>query len=45
MALIVAARAWHYWIGIAVLIPALLLVVATIVGYLVKVTSNRYPRQ
>ncbi|MGH9156965.1 MAG: hypothetical protein ACRD1K_14245 [Acidimicrobiales bacterium] len=42
---IVAARVWHYWIGIAVLIPALLMVIGTVVGYLVKVTSNRYPKQ
>lgn len=41
----IAARVWHYWIGVAILIPALLLVLATVVGYLVKVTSNRYPRQ
>lgn len=41
----IAARAWHYWIGVAILIPAVLLVLATVVGYLVKVTSNRYPRQ
>lgn len=40
-----AARVWHYWIGIAVLIPAVLLVVATVIGYLVKVTSHRYPKQ
>jgi len=45
MDFILAARVWHYWIGIAVLIPALLLVVATVIGYLVKVTSHRYPKQ
>ncbi|HVL91967.1 MAG TPA: hypothetical protein VM264_01345 [Acidimicrobiales bacterium] len=45
MATIVAARVWHYWIGIAVLIPAVLMVIATVVGYLAKVTSNRYPKQ
>lgn len=42
---IVAAKVWHYWIGIAILIPALLLVVATVLGYLSKVTSNKYPKQ
>ncbi len=40
-----AAKVWHYWIGIAILLPALLAVVATIIGYLVKVTANKYPRQ
>ena len=42
---LLAAKVWHYWIGIAILVPALLAVVATIIGYLVKVTSNKYPRQ
>ncbi|MGH9179323.1 MAG: hypothetical protein ACRD0N_12320 [Acidimicrobiales bacterium] len=44
MDVMLAAKVWHYWIGIAILLPALLAVVATIVGYLVKVTSKRYPR-
>ncbi len=43
--LLLAVKAWHYWIGIAILIPALLLVVVTILGYLSKVTSNKYPKQ
>ncbi len=42
---LLAAKVWHYWIGIAILLPSLLAVVATIIGYLVKVTSNKYPRQ
>ena len=42
---LLAAEVWHYWIGIAILLPSLLAVVATIIGYLVKVTSNKYPRQ
>lgn len=42
---LLAAKVWHYWIGIAILLPALLAVVATIIGYLVKVTANRYPKQ
>lgn len=45
MQLVLAAKVWHYWIGIFVLVPSLLAVVVTVVGYLVKVTSNRYPRQ
>jgi hypothetical protein len=45
MKFLVAAKVWHYWIGIAILIPALLLVVATVLGYLTKVTSNKYPKQ
>lgn len=42
---LLAAKAWHYWIGIFILLPSLLAVLATVVGYLVKVTSNKYPRQ
>lgn len=45
MQLLFAAKVWHYWIGIAILIPALLLVVVTVLGYLSKVTSNKYPKQ
>ncbi|HET7488611.1 MAG TPA: hypothetical protein VFJ85_11830 [Acidimicrobiales bacterium] len=44
MHLIAAAKVWHYWIGIFILIPALLAVVFTIVGYVVKVSSKKYPR-
>ncbi len=40
-----AVPAWHYWIGIAILMPALLAVIATVIAYLVKVTANKYPRQ
>jgi hypothetical protein len=42
---LLAAKVWHYWIGIAILLPALLAVVFTIIGYLVKVTANRYPKR
>ena len=44
MDLLVAAKVWHYWIGIAILLPSLLAVVATVIGYLVKVSSKKYPR-
>ncbi|HSL59683.1 MAG TPA: hypothetical protein VK866_17680 [Acidimicrobiales bacterium] len=39
------AVVWHYWIGVFVVIPALLLVVATIAGYFIKVSRPRYPRR
>lgn len=42
---IAAATVWHYWIGLFILVPALLGVVVTVIGYLVKVTANKYPRQ
>lgn len=40
-----AAKAWHYWVGLAILGPAVLAVLATVAGYLIKVTSNKYPKQ
>ncbi len=42
---LLAAKVWHYWVGIALLIPTVLAVAAAVVGYLVKVTANKYPRQ
>lgn len=42
---VLAAKVWHYWIGIAILIPSLLAVIFTVLGYLAKVTSNKYPKQ
>jgi hypothetical protein len=45
MDLLVAAKVWHYWIGIAILLPSLLAVLFTVIGYLVKVTAKKYPRQ
>jgi hypothetical protein len=34
---------WHYWIAVALVVPAIALVVATIVLYVVKVSKPRYP--
>ena len=39
------AVVWHYWIGVAIAIPAILLLVATLAGYFMKVSRMRYPRQ
>jgi len=39
------AVVWHYWIAVALTIPAILLILATIIGYLVKVVGPRYPRR
>jgi hypothetical protein len=43
--MVFAAKVWHYWISIALLIPILLVVVAVLVGYLIKVVGPRYPRR
>ena len=39
------AVVWHYWIAIFLAIPAILLCLFTIIGYLVKVVGPRYPRR
>jgi amino acid permease len=39
------AVVWHYWIAVFLVVPAILLVIATIVGYVTKVSKPRYPDQ
>ena len=39
------AVVWHYWIGVAVTILAVVAAVLTLVGWIVRVGSARYPRQ
>ena len=36
---------WHYWLAVALVIPAFLLVFLTIIGYVRKVIMPRYPRR
>ena len=43
--MLLAAKVWHYWISIALLIPILLIVIGVLVGYLIKVIGPRYPRR
>ena len=38
------AVVWHFWIALPLTAGAILAIVATIVGYLQKVTYQRYPR-
>jgi hypothetical protein len=38
------AVVWHFWIAVALAAPAVLAVVATAIGYLVKVSKPRYPK-
>ena len=42
---VLAAKVWHYWLGLALMIPVVLAIVGLGIGYLVKVVSMRYPRQ
>ncbi|MCY3967534.1 MAG: hypothetical protein OXF21_03065 [bacterium] len=39
---ITAAVVWHWWIGLAIVLGVVPLVIATIVGYFVKVVGPRY---
>lgn len=40
-----AAVVWHYWLGVALFVPAVLLIIGIVIGYLVKVVAPRYPKQ
>jgi len=40
-----AAKVWHYWISIALLVPIVLVVVGIVLGYLVKVVAPKYGRR
>ena len=39
-----AAQVWHFWIAPAVVFLAVVLVIATLIGYLKKVVSPKYPK-
>lgn len=36
---------WSYWLGVALVVPAIGMVVATIVLYILKVSKPRYPNR
>jgi hypothetical protein len=44
MALLLAAKVWHWWLAIPLLVAPILAVIGLVVGYLVKVTGARYPK-
>ena len=44
-ALLVAAKVWHFWLGVFQVIPFLLIVLVIGVLYVVKVLARKYPRQ
>ncbi|MGI8794592.1 MAG: hypothetical protein ACR2H3_15695 [Acidimicrobiales bacterium] len=45
MPLLLAAKVWHYWISVFLLVPIALITFRMIVGYFTKVRANRYPRR
>ena len=42
---VLAAKVWHYWLSFAIMGTTLLILIAFGIGYLVRVTSNKYPKQ
>ena len=38
------AVVWHFWIAVLIVVPAILLVIGTIVMYVRKVVMPRYPK-
>ena len=45
MSSLLAAEVWHYWLSFVIFGSVVLALIATLVGYLAKVTSNKYPKQ
>lgn len=41
----VAAYVWHYWVGLVLLLAGIGAVLQGVVGYLMKVSSSRYPNR
>ena len=40
-----AAMVWHYWLGVAIAIGAIVGAVALVAGYFKTVESTRYPKE
>jgi hypothetical protein len=43
--LVLAAKVWHYWISIPLVVGAIGLLLALLVGDIVRVVAPRYPRR
>jgi hypothetical protein len=39
------AAVWHHWLSLFIAFPVLVLIVAIVVGYLVKVVAPKYGRR
>jgi hypothetical protein len=40
-----AANIWHWWIGLALVLLAIVAIVALVVAYLGSVTAKQHPRR
>ena len=45
MSYVATVEPWHYWISYALVGSIALGIVATLIGYYVKVVSNKYPKE
>jgi len=45
MGTLLAAPVWTYWISWFLLVPGLIMTAWIVIGYLVKVQSQKYPRK
>jgi hypothetical protein len=43
--LFAAGKVWHYWVGLVLLIGAILAVLSMLAGYLRKVETLRHPKR
>ena len=43
--MLAADTVWHYWIAVALAVPTVLMILATIIGYVLKVVMPRYTRR
>lgn len=43
--MLLAAKVWHYWIGVSLFLGTVLTVLGLVAGYLKNVTAPKYPRR
>ena len=43
--MVVAAKVWHFWLGVYQVIPFLLITLVIAILYVVRVLARKYPRQ
>ncbi len=41
---VLAAKVWHFWIAVALVVPIIIAIIVTGVLYVKKVVAPRYPR-
>ncbi len=41
--MLLAAKVWHYWLAVPIVVLVIVVMIATLVGYLNKVVRPKYP--